>query len=102
MRAAVVLFVALGLGGLAGCQYPTTGVEITDERPTIAFKGAPYGSVVFVDGLAHGSAASYDGVKNSLIVEPGSHLVEVRDGGNVIFSQKVFLGSRATKTFVVR
>ena len=103
MRAVLALFVAVGLGGLGACiQYPTSGVEITDERPTIAFRGAPFAAVVFVDGREHGWAATYDGVKQSLIVEPGSHLVEVRDGGNVIFTERVFLGSRATKTFVVR
>lgn len=102
MRTVLALFLAIGLGGIAACQYPTTNVEITDERPTIAFKGAPFGAVVFVDGLEHGSVANYDGVENSLIVEPGSHLVEVRYGGNVIFTERVYLGNRATKTFVVR
>lgn len=104
MRAVLALLVAASLGGLAGCaiRYPASGVEITDERPTIAFKGAPFGAVVFVDGLEHGRAANYDGVEKSLIVEPGSHLVEVRDGSDVILSERVFLANRATKTFIVR
>ncbi len=103
MKAVGALVVVVGLAGLAACiQYPTTGVAIPDERPTIAFKGAPYAAVVFVDGLAHGLAADYDGATKSLIVEPGNHLIEVRDGDRNILSERVFLGSRATKTFVVR
>ena len=103
MKAIGILVVAVGLTGLAACiQYPTTGVEITDERPTIAFKGAPFAAVVFVDGLSHGLAAGYDGVKKSLVVEPGNHLVEVRDGDRVLLTERVFLANRATKTFIVQ
>ena len=102
MRMVLALLVAIGFGGMAACQYPTTNVEITDERPTISFKGAPFGAVVFVDGLEHGPAANYEGADKSLIVEPGSHLVEVRYGGGVILTERVFLGNRANKTFVVR
>lgn len=103
MKAARVLLVALALAGLAACiRYPTPGVEITDERPTIAFKGAPVGSVIYVDGIAMGAAAKFDGKREALLVEPGPHLIEVRDGDRTLLSERVFLGGRATRTFVVR
>ena len=65
-----------------------------DTRPAIAVAGAPSGTVLYVDGAAVGDPGSYDGQPNALRVEPGTHLVEVRDrAGGVIFSQRVFVES---------
>ncbi len=86
---------------VAACDT-TTRTDITDERPSLAFKNAPIGSVVLVDGNYMGLAASFDGVENVLLVETGIHFIEVRMGEKVLFSQRVFLSGQATKTFVVQ
>lgn len=101
LRLGSALFV---LFALASCEirYPTGRVTIPDERPSLAFKGAPAGSVVFVDGNAMGSAAQFDGGERVLLVEPGNHIVQVRLGDRVLLKRNVFLAGRATKTFVVR
>jgi hypothetical protein len=79
---------------LAACAGPTTTVKTVDTRPAIAVTGAPPGTVLHVDGAAVGDAAGYDGQPNVLRVEPGTHLVEIRDrAGNVVFSQRVFVES---------
>lgn len=103
MKVVRAMLMLLAFGGLAACdiRYPNTGVEITDERPTIAFKGAPEGSQVFLDGIAMGPADEFDGRK-VLLVEPGTHVVEVRRNGGVLLSESVFLGEGATRTFVVQ
>lgn len=103
MKAVRAILLLLALNGLVGCdiRYPNTGVEMTDERPTIAFKGAPDGSQVFVDGVAMGPAAEFDGQK-VLLVEAGTHVVEVRHNGAIILSESVFLGGGATRFFVVQ
>jgi hypothetical protein len=97
------MLVLLALSGLAACdiRYPNTGVEIADERPTIAFRGAPAGSQVFVDGVAMGPADEFDGQK-VLLVEPGMHVVQVRHKGGILLSERVFLGEGAKRTFVVQ
>lgn len=103
MRAVKSLLMVLAIASaVAACRYPSGGVEITDERPTIGFKGAPDGAMIFVDGIAMGPAARFDGKKEALLVEPGSHVVEVRMGKRTLLSERVFLGSRATRTFTVR
>jgi hypothetical protein len=79
---------------LAACVGPTTTVKTVDTRPALAIAGAPSGTVLFVDGVAVGDPSSYDGQPNILRVEPGTHLVEIRDaGGAVRFSQRVFVES---------
>ncbi len=79
---------------LAACPMPQTVVRTADTRPSIAVVGAPPGSVLFVDGQRVGEAAAYAGQPNVLIVEPGSHEVDVRDAaGTVLFRQRVFVES---------
>ncbi len=104
MKPVMTLFMVLALGGLAACdvRYPTTTVEIADERPTIGFKGAPGGSQVFVDGIAMGAADQFDGSRETLMVEPGTHVVQVRHEGGVLLSERVYLGEGATRIFVVQ
>lgn len=99
---ALAAVLVLGLV-LAGCdiRYPSSRTDIPDERPSIAFQGAPDGSVVFVDGNAMGPATKFDGT-NVLLVEPGNHVVEVRLGKQVLLTRRVFLSGQATRTFVVR
>lgn len=79
---------------LAACAGPTTVVRSVDTRPGLAFAGAPSGTTLLVDGAAVGDPTTYDGRPNVLRVEPGTHLVEIRDrGGAVLFSQRVFVES---------
>ena len=92
------------LAVLAACdiRLPSSRTDIPDERPSIAFSGAPEGSVVFVDGQAMGSAFQYSSGRNVLLVEPGNHLISVRMGDQVILTRRVFLSGAATRTFVVK
>jgi len=98
------VLVVVALVALAGCsiRYPSSRTDIPDARPSIAFSGAPEGSVVFVDGQAMGPAALYDGQENVLLVEPGNHLIQVRIGDRVLLTQRVFFSGLATRTLVVQ
>ncbi|MPY74729.1 MAG: hypothetical protein GEU87_10745 [Alphaproteobacteria bacterium] len=86
----------------ASCSYPSSRTDIPDERPSLAFKGAPEGSVVFVDGLHMGLAPEFNGTDRVLLVEPGNHVIEVRSGNQVLLSRRVFLSGQATRTFVIQ
>jgi hypothetical protein len=94
--------IAAGLAlGLAACVGPTTVVKTVDTRPAIAVTGAPGGTTLFVDGAPVGDPRAFDGNPNVLRVEPGTHVIELRDGGGgVVFSQRVFVESEL-KTVVV-
>jgi archaellum component FlaG (FlaF/FlaG flagellin family) len=80
---------------------PTTSVRTVDDRPALAFKSAPEGSIVFVDGLNMGAANEFDGDPKALTVEPGTHTVRITVNNTVIYEQRVFVES-ALKTITVR
>lgn len=97
-------FLTIGIVLLAlivGCAYPTSGVRVPDERPSIAVKNAPRDAVLYVDGLNMGMARDYDGRSQVLLLEPGTHKVEVSTGGRVLLSETVFLGGGELRTLVV-
>jgi len=80
---------------------PKTSVRTVDDRPTLAFKGAPENAVLFVDGLNMGNANQYNADPKTLSIEPGTHLVRVIVNQDVIFEQRVFVES-ALKTITIR
>ena len=94
--------VIIALAVLAGCSYPSSRTEISDERPSIALSGAPKGSVVFVDGLEMGPATKFDGRNNVLMLEPGNHVIRILLGNDVLLTERIFLSGQATRTLLVR
>ena len=94
--------VIIALAALAGCSYPSSRTEISDERPSIALSGAPKGSVVFVDGLEMGPATKFDGRNNVLMLEPGNHVIRILLGNDVLLTERIFLSGQATRTLLVR
>lgn len=95
------IFAAVALIATAACAGPTTVVRTVDTRPAIAVVGAPAGAVLFLDGVAVGDPASYDGNPGVLRVEPGTHQIEIRVGGRAMFTERVFVESEL-KTVRVR
>lgn len=93
-----VLFVSFMLAFLSGCAYPTSSTRIPDDRPSIAIQGAPTDAVLYVDGLAMGSTQRYNGQESALLVEPGTHKIEVRSKGKTLHQEKIFLGGGEQKT----
>jgi hypothetical protein len=86
---------------LCSCSMPSTVVRTVDDRPTLAFKGAPEGAILFVDGLNMGPAGQYDGEPKVLAVETGTHVVRVMVNNQTIFEQRVFVES-SLKTITVK
>ena len=96
-------FVLLATLALA-CTYPQPSqTEQQDQRPAIGVSGAPADAVLYVDGLDMGVASQFDGKTNVLLVESGSHLIEVKSAdGRVLHSETVFLSSSTKKVFHIR
>ena len=85
---------------LSGCAMPSTVVRTPDSRPSLSIVGAPPGAVLLVDGKNSGPALAYE-PPHVLMVEPGTHQIDIADGsGRILFSQKVFVESE-TKTIQV-
>jgi len=93
----IMLTVAL----LAACALPQTTVKTGSAPPTLIVKGAPAGSILFVDGLAMGNAAQFDGNPKTLAVLEGTHQVEVRLGSSVVYREKAFASGGESHTVTV-
>ena len=99
MKATIVVIMALPL--FLGCAYPSTQVRSVDDRPSLAVHGASDDSLLYVDGLDMGSARDYDGEDSALVLEKGTHKIEIRAQGKVVFSETLFLGGGQLKTITV-
>jgi len=87
-----------------GCAYPQPNkIEQEDRRPAIGVSGAPANATLYVDGLDMGMASQFDGQTNVLLVESGTHLIEVKSAdGVVIHSETVFLSNSTTKVLRIQ
>lgn len=86
---------------LSGCAYPHIGVNTTDDRASVGFNNAPEGAILMIDGLNMGLANSYDGKNRVLLIEPGTHKIEIIYKGKHILSEQVFLGDGELKVLSV-
>lgn len=96
-----LLRVLMTLVLVSACSYPTTEVRITDNRPALAIQGASADALLYVDGLAMGLAQQFDGRSQVLLLEPGTHKIEVISQGKVVLTEKVFLGGGEVRTLSV-
>jgi hypothetical protein len=105
----MALIASLGLAGvllLAGCtQMPTEKQGISDLRPQISFQ-APDERVrnarVTIDGLDMGVVGSYVEGTAALRILPGTHLITVDIGGQVILHEKFYVGDGVSRSFVAK
>jgi hypothetical protein len=95
LSATIMLLLALG------CAEPRTQTRAVDGRPSIVVKQAPKGTVLYVDGTSMGMADSYGGDPGILLLEPGTHLVEVKSADRLLFSQRIFLGGGELRTITL-
>jgi hypothetical protein len=84
---------------LSACALPTTRVQAGAGRPTLIVHGAPANATLSVDGLELGLASQYNGKPNSLLIEEGVHRLELRQGGAVLMTQKIFASNGETTKF---
>ncbi|MGR3310444.1 MAG: hypothetical protein ACUZ77_06670 [Candidatus Brocadiales bacterium] len=99
MKYLIILFFTMLL--VYGCAYPTSGVRVLDKRPSIVVQNAPRNATLIVDGLNMGLANDYNVRHRALLVESGTHKIEVMYNGLPLLSEQVFLGSGEMKTFRV-
>lgn len=104
MRTFRTLLLSIVLGsGLAACaSYPERDVVQGGEQGALAFTDAPPGAIVFVDNIAAGEAARFDGRNLVLEIAPGRHLVRVQNAGTVLLEREVFVGRGAVVTLDVQ
>lgn len=95
-----------GIVFLSACvQMPTEKHGMSDLRAQIAFKPADErtrNATVLIDGLNMGPVANYlDGVA-SLRLLPGTHVLVVVSGAQVILEERFYAGDGVSRTFILQ
>lgn len=83
---------------MAGCQNPRSNVSIPTDGPRILIANAPAGAMLFIDSKAMGEARRFNGAPEVLRMEIGTHLVEIRQGGQLLLAEKIYFGSTELRT----
>jgi len=102
MRFLIVSVFALILSGCV--QTPTQNTQVVDDRPGLAFElssPAAEGYELKVDGVSYGHVGQYLAGENRLRIIDGSHVVELEKNGDVVFTQKVYLGAGSNRILKV-
>lgn len=104
---AVMIVASLaGTALVVGCtQMPTEKQGISDLRPQISFKigdeRAKNASVI-IDGLNMGSVGSYVEGAAALRILPGTHVLTVALGSQVILEEKFYIGDGVNRAFLLK
>ena len=97
--------VACSVLALGACtQLPTEKQSVSDMRSSISFKAVDdrnKGATVMVDGLNMGLVGNYIEGVAALRILPGTHLLIVVVGSQVIFEEKFYIGDGVSRAFVV-
>lgn len=90
---------------LVGCvQSPTQNTQVVDDRPGLAFSLSNEGAADYqlkVDGISYGAVGQYLEGENLLKLVDGTHRVELLANGEVVYSEKVYLGAGVNRVIKV-
>lgn len=104
----IIILTGCGLlAPIAGPVYEssTSNVDQGKSEGYIRLVNATSEHEIFIDGTSIGSGEAYDSryasTQGVLAVSPGTHLVEVRKGRQVLYQRKVFLGTGVTRSITI-
>lgn len=87
------VLVLIALTCLCACSWFGARRSRPPPDPSaIIVTGAPRGSLVFIDGTQLGEAAAHDDQSQVLDVAPGTHQVEIRANGRVVYREDTYVG----------
>lgn len=112
MKVVHLLLWPVGLLLISGCglfapifgpvsQETTSNVDQNKDEGYIRFSNISSQHEIFLDGTAIGTGDAYRS-GGQLGVTPGTHEIEIREGGTTRFKQKVYVGTGSTRTVDVR
>ncbi len=106
LRLAALLSAVLFLTACVSAK-PIESTSAVDDRPILFFTVEGTGNPsevlgIYIDDLYMGDATEFSAEKKGLVILPGTHLVEIRNGNQVLTSQKIYIGSGVSKTIPVQ
>lgn len=101
----VIAILGLSALSLAGCvQMPTEKKSVSDLRPQISFVAGQEhrDAVVYLDNAQMGRVGDYLDGAAALRVLPGTHVLRVMSGGDLLLDEKFYVGDGVSRSFVIR
>ena len=90
----------------SGCvQVPTEKQSISDLRPQISFKTDGERLLtarIQLDGLDVGMVSEYLDGTAAMRIRPGTHIIRIIYGPDVLLEEKFYLGDGVNRAFIVR
>ena len=103
---ALIALLLLSATIITGCvQLPTEKQGVSDLRPQISFVAESEkakNSQVIIDGLNMGIVGSYLSGTAGLRLLPGSHIISVMYGNEILLNEKFYVGDGVSQTFNVK
>ncbi|MGI9274764.1 MAG: hypothetical protein ACR2PT_07955 [Endozoicomonas sp.] len=98
-----LLLLVLSVSLLNGCvNTPAQTAGVKDDRPMIMFEAARSGDLLILDGIEIGSANQFLSGQSALMIEPGTHRLEIIRDGAVILSERFYISRGSSKSFTVQ
>jgi hypothetical protein len=91
------IILASAVMAVSACAYPVSETVQGGQSSSIYFESFPAEAVVIVNGTEVGRVADFDGGEQILAVPEGTNSILVRQGGNVLFDKKVFVGRNSNQ-----
>ena len=101
MAHSVRVLVLISLGCLSACGWFGSRKPDLPEPTEIVVTGAPAGSLVFVDGVQVGQAATRNDQSQILNVPAGAHKVEIHQGDTVAYREDTYVGPGERRVVIV-
>lgn len=103
----ILVAAALGLLflSLSGCvQMPTEKEGVADLRPQISFVAERHhnDARVYVDNAEMGRVGDFLDGRAALRVLPGTHVVRVMSGNDVLLEERFYVADGVSRSFVLR
>jgi hypothetical protein len=86
------VFLLATLACLSACSWFGSRKTPVPDPTEIIVTGAPTGSIVFVDGMQIGQAATANDRTQVLNVAAGAHKVEIHMGDAVVYREDTYVG----------
>jgi len=95
-----ILFVSVALWQCS--TMPKTTVSGVGNQGRVMIDCDPSSAIVYVDGVKIGKASKFDSESDALVLESGSHLIEIRKKKYQAFRKEIYVGNRVLQTLQVK
>lgn len=100
LKSISILFLSFSL--IQCSTLPRTTVSGVGNEGRIIIDCDPSNAMVYVDGEKVGKASKFNSESEALVLQSGSHVIEIRKKDYQTFRKEIYVGNRVLQTLQVR